>query len=119
MFDAADRFQGRRLPELFSGLPRDPGGFPVQYLGANVPQAWAAGAVIHLVSELLGLRADAPHKRLALRPWLPMWLDEVRLENLRVGSAVVDLRVHRLAAGGHGLDVERQEGDLEVALDEP
>ena len=119
IFDAADRFQSRRLPELFSGLPRDPGGFPVQYLGANVPQAWASGAVIHTVSELLGLQPDATHHRLTVRPWLPMWLDEVRLDNLRVGDAVVDLRVHRSAAGGHGVDVERQEGDLEVALDEP
>jgi hypothetical protein len=27
--------------------------------------------------------------------------------------------VHRLSAGGHGVDVERQEGELEVALDDP
>jgi glycogen debranching enzyme len=118
VFEAAERFQAARLPELFAGLPRDPGGFPVQYLGANVPQAWAAGAVIHLVTVLLGLDADAPHRHLTLRPWLPAWLEEVRLTNLRVGDASVDLRVHRLAAGGHGLDVERQSGDLEVALDE-
>jgi glycogen debranching enzyme len=118
IFDASDRFRSRRLPELFSGLPRDPGGFPVQYLGANVPQAWAAGAVVHFISSLLGVQADAPHRRLVLRPWLPPWLDEVRLENLRVGDAVVDLRVHRLADGGHGIDVERQQGELEVALDE-
>ena len=31
-----------RLPELFAGLPRREASFPVQYLGANVPQAWAA-----------------------------------------------------------------------------
>jgi len=118
IFDAADRFQSRRLPELFSGVPRDAGGFPVQYLGANVPQAWAAGAVVHFITALLGLEADAPHRRLTLRPWLPLWLGEVRLENLRVGDAVVDLRLHRLEQGGHGLDVERQEGDLEIAVDE-
>jgi glycogen debranching enzyme len=119
IFEAAERFQAARLPELFSGLPRDPGGFPVQYLGANVPQAWAAGAVIHLVTVLLGLDADAPNKRLTLRPWLPAWLHEVRLSNLRVGDTSVDLRVRRLATGGHGLDVERGSSDLEVALDEP
>ena len=28
------RFQANRLPELFAGLPRDAGSFPVQYLGA-------------------------------------------------------------------------------------
>jgi glycogen debranching enzyme len=118
IFDAADRFQSRRLPELFSGLPRDPGGFPVQYLGANVPQAWAAGAVVHLITCMLGIEADAPHRRLTLRPWLPSWLEHVELANLRVGDASVDVRVHRLEAGGHGLDVERLEGELEVALEE-
>ncbi|TMK88342.1 MAG: amylo-alpha-1,6-glucosidase, partial [Actinobacteria bacterium] len=89
VFDAADRFHARRLPELYSGLARDPGGFPVQYLGANVPQAWAAGSVVHLVTALLGLRADAPSGLLDLRPFLPDWLDEVTLENLRLGDAAV------------------------------
>ncbi|MCU1451659.1 MAG: amylo-alpha,6-glucosidase [Acidimicrobiales bacterium] len=118
IFEAADRFQSRRLPELFSGLARDPGGFPVQYLGANVPQAWAAGSVVHLITALLGIEADAPHHRVVLRPGLPGWLDEVALANLRVGDAVVDLRVRRLVGGGHGLDVEQVIGDLEIALEE-
>ena len=33
IFDAAERFQVNRLPELFAGLPREQGSFPVQYLG--------------------------------------------------------------------------------------
>src|SRR5688572_32248116 len=37
ILDAAERFVATRLPELFAGLPRQPGSFPVQYLGANVP----------------------------------------------------------------------------------
>src|SRR5256884_9568256 len=45
IFAAAERFDAYRLPELFSGLPRDAAAFPVPYLGANVPQAWAAAAV--------------------------------------------------------------------------
>ncbi|MFI5289749.1 MAG: glycogen debranching N-terminal domain-containing protein, partial [Polyangia bacterium] len=48
--DAAERFVANRLPELFAGLPREETTFPVQYLGANVPQAWAAGCVIQLIS---------------------------------------------------------------------
>ncbi len=39
LFDAAARFQYQRLPEVFAGLDRDAGSFPVQYPGANVPQA--------------------------------------------------------------------------------
>ena len=37
-------------------LQRDPMSFPVQYLGANVPQAWAAGAPFMLLQAMLGLR---------------------------------------------------------------
>ena len=40
---AASHFLLNQLPELYGGLQRDPTSFPVQYLGANVPQAWAAG----------------------------------------------------------------------------
>jgi glycogen debranching enzyme len=119
VFEAADRFQSRRLPELFSGLDRDPGGFPVQYLGANVPQAWASGAVIYLITTLAGLEADAPNGRLVVRPALPTWLDEVRFDGMRVGDTVLDLRVFRAQAGGHGIEVDHAEGDLEVTLEEP
>ena len=41
--EAASYFVSYRLPELYAGVERGPGTFPVQYLGANVPQAWAAG----------------------------------------------------------------------------
>ena len=57
IFDAAERLVGQRLPELFSGLPRVPASFPVPYLGANVPQAWAAGSVFRFVAILCGLHA--------------------------------------------------------------
>ena len=119
LFDAAERFSSRRLPELFAGLPRDEGGFPVQYLGANVPQAWASGAVIHLVATLLGLDADAAAGVLRLRPSLPEWLTEVRLEHLTVGAASVDVHVTRRPDGTHGLEVTDRRGHLEIILDEP
>jgi glycogen debranching enzyme len=121
LFDAAERFSSRRLPELFAGLPRDDGAFPVQYLGANVPQAWASGAVIHLIAILLGLDADATGATgpvLRLRPALPDWLPQVRLEGLTVGTASVDLQVVRDAAGQHAVDVSRQDGNLTVITDE-
>ena len=47
--EAGSYFQFHRLPELYAGARRTNGTFPVQYLGANVPQAWAAGSVFHLV----------------------------------------------------------------------
>ena len=114
LFDAAGRFQYRRLPEVYGGLARDAGSFPVQYLGANVPQAWASGAVIHLLTALLGLEPDAANKHLELRPALPDWLDKVELGNLRVGDASVDLRVTR-----DGVSVQDRRGDLDVSAGSP
>jgi len=115
-FDAAGQFIAHRLPELFAGLDRDPGGFPVQYLGANVPQAWASGAVIQLIAVLLGLEADAPAQSLRVRPALPDWLPEIRLERLSVGDATVDLAVARRPDGTHALDVAECHGRLDVQL---
>jgi glycogen debranching enzyme len=118
LFDAAECFAGHRLPELFAGLERDNGAFPVQYLGANVPQAWAAGAVTYLMATLLGLDADAPAGRLRVRPALPEWLPEVSVHNLTVGQAEVDIRVRRSANGTHELDVQDARGaPLEVDLE--
>lgn len=118
LFEAGQCFQSLRLPELFAGLFRDPGAFPVQYLGANVPQAWAAGAIVHLMTTLLGIDADAPRQALTLRPALPAWLPEVRVENLCVGQAAVDLTVRLVPGGRHSLDVNRLHGKLEVTLEE-
>ena len=95
IFDAAARFQRYRLPELLSGLGRDRLGFPVQYLGVNIPQAWAAGSAFWLLRVLLGLEADAPGGRLYVAPALPHWLSEVQVDNLRVGTARVALRCWR------------------------
>lgn len=93
--EAASYFVFYRLPELYAGTAREPGAFPVQYLGANVPQAWAAGSVFHLLRALLGLDADAHNNRLLVDPVLPKWLPDITLHNLRVGKSMVTLRFWR------------------------
>ncbi|HEU4571889.1 MAG TPA: glycogen debranching N-terminal domain-containing protein [Candidatus Limnocylindrales bacterium] len=95
IFDAAGRFVAYRLPELFAGLPRQAGSFPVQYLGANLPQAWAAGAVIRLIATLVGLtaRTDDSGSVLMVDPALPDWLPRLTLHNIRAGRGAVTLRV--------------------------
>jgi glycogen debranching enzyme len=102
MFDAAQRLALQRLPELFSGLPRHEASFPVQYLGANVPQAWAASAILRLVAGLCGIhaRSDATGRRIYLDPALPTWIPGITLSNLR--------------AGGGALSVEFLDGDVRV-----
>jgi glycogen debranching enzyme len=95
IFDAAAQFQRFQLPELLSGLDRTRFDFPVRYLDANVPQAWAAGSVFFLIRTLLGLRADAPAGRMYVAPRLPEWLSQVHVDNLRVGDARVAFRCWR------------------------
>jgi len=92
---AAGFFVQRQLPELYSGLQRGDTSFPVQYLGANVPQAWAAGSVFALVQAMLGLQPDAPAGVLRIDPALPAWLPELTLCDMRVGDQVFDIRFCR------------------------
>lgn len=71
------------------------GAFPVPYIEANVPQAWAAGSVFQLLQAILGITADAPNKRLYVNPCLPHWLPDITLRRLEIGNARVDLRFWR------------------------
>ncbi len=98
IFDAASRFEAYRLPEVFAGLPRvgKHTDFPAIYPGgANIPQAWASGSIFQMLQTILGLRADAPHKRLYVKPTLPTWLPAIELHHLQVGSCSVDVRFWR------------------------
>jgi glycogen debranching enzyme len=92
---AASHFLLNQLPELYGGLQRDPTNFPVQYLGANVPQAWAAGTPFALLQALLGIQQDAPHGKLYVDPALPDWLPDITLTDLRLGQECFDIRFWR------------------------
>lgn len=96
---AASHFLLNQLPELYAGLQRDPGSFPVQYLGANVPQAWAAGTPFMLLQAMLGLQQDAPRGKLYVDPALPDWLPDVTLIDLRLGQERFDIRFWRDGKG--------------------
>jgi glycogen debranching enzyme len=112
---AASHFLLNQLPELYAGLQRDPTGFPVQYLGANVPQAWAAGTPFAILQAMLGLQQDAPAGKLYVDPKLPDWLPDVKLIDLRLGRRRFDIRFWRdgeetlfeVLKGKHS-DVERK-----------
>ncbi len=99
------------MPELYAGVQRANGGFPVQYLGANVPQAWAAGSAFMLVQSLLGIQADAPGDKLYVDPWLPDWLPEIDLIDLRVGKHVLDIHFART---GDGASFEVRKGNAAI-----
>jgi hypothetical protein len=57
----------------------------VQYIGANVPQAWAAGSAFMLTQAMLGFMPDAPHNKLYVDPWLPEWLPDLTIQDVRIG----------------------------------
>jgi glycogen debranching enzyme len=92
---AAGHFLLNQLPELYAGVQRGATDFPVQYLGANVPQAWAAGSVFALLQAILGIRPDAPRGRIYVDPALPTWLPDITLFDLRLGRRSFDIRFWR------------------------
>jgi glycogen debranching enzyme len=117
IWEAASVFDSYRLPELYAGLPRAESSFPAQYLGANIPQAWAAGTIFHLLQTLLGLRADAPNGRLYVHPTLPHWLPDLTIDSLVCGPARLTIRFWRVGEESHW-EVVGQAGSIEV-LDDP
>jgi glycogen debranching enzyme len=92
---AGSFFDRHQIPELYAGVQRNATNFPVQYLGANVPQAWAAGSAFGFVQAILGFQPDAPHDMLYLDPRLPDWLPDLVVKDLRVGQRQYDLRFWR------------------------
>ena len=88
-------FMQHQLPELYAGIQRDSTNFPVQYLGANVPQAWAAGSVFSFLQAILGIQADAAKGRFCIDPTLPAWLPDLTLIDLRLADQRFDLRFWR------------------------
>ena len=106
---AASHFLLNQLPELYTAPERVEANFPVQYIGANVPQAWAAGSVFMLTQALLGFLPDAPRGKLYVDPLLPKWLPDLTIRDLRIGTNKLDLRFWR----------EGQETAFEVTKGDP
>ena len=78
------------------------------------PQAWAAGAIPHLMQWAFGLNAEGFDRRLRIiRPSLPHWINRVAVPGIPVGGASIDLSFER-----NGDQVRlahaRIDGDVEV-----
>lgn len=108
-------FPDHRVPELFSGDARGDRMFPTPYPVASRPQAWSAASLPWLLVSLAGITAENANTLHVVRPALPMWLDWLRLRNVRFGASTVDLMLRRV--GDHvGVEVERQRGPGSVVL---
>ena len=115
LYDASSYFDLQRLPELFCGFHRRTENYgPTLYPVACAPQAWASGAIYLLLRACMGMSVQAPEQRISFaNPVLPSELDEVRVENLRVGAASVDLLLKRHSRG-IAVEVLNKTGDLEI-----
>jgi glycogen debranching enzyme len=114
MLDLSRSVDSHRLPELICGFHRRGGESPTLYPVACAPQAWASGAAYMLLSACLGLEIDAAgHHVWFRRAMLPEGIDWIRLSNLAVLDAKVDLLVTR-HAHDVGIEVLRREGDVEI-----
>jgi glycogen debranching enzyme len=103
-----------RLPELICGFPRREGKGPTLYPVACAPQAWAAGSVFLVLQACLGLSICAKESRIYLyHTALPEALPGVRIRNLKVGNASVDLALQRHAEMV-GVEILRRTGDVEI-----
>jgi glycogen debranching enzyme len=115
LHEASHQVELHRLPELFCGFHKRPDtSGPTLYPVACSPQAWAAGSVYMLLQACLGLSVRGPERQICFtKPSLPSNLTEVRIQNLRVGDASTDFRIHR---EGQTIKVEvlRQAGNIET-----
>ena len=114
LFDASLFVDLHRLPELFCGFTRRDGQGPTLYPVACSPQAWATAAPFMLLQACLGLEVDALERKVSfLHPVLPTLINELTLRNLRVGEAILDLKVIRYPLSV-GINIERREGDVTI-----
>lgn len=116
LFEAGQYFDLHRMPELFCGFPQDPGEGPILYPVACAPQAWAAASVLLLIQACLGLGINGPDQHVSfIRPQLPASVGELRIHNLEVAGATVDLLLVR-HENDVGVTVLRREGDVQVTI---
>ncbi|HBA87241.1 MAG TPA: amylo-alpha-1,6-glucosidase [Geobacter sp.] len=117
IFEASQSMDLQRLPELFCGFERHDCSSPILYPVACAPQSWAAASVYLLLQGCMGLSIDAEKKQIRLAyPALPPFLDQVTINNLKVGSdSAADIVLKR-----HGQDVAvsvvRKEGLVEIVI---
>ncbi len=118
LFDAAIHAEHLRLPELFCGFTRRSPNRPVAYPVACSPQAWAAGSPFLILQGMLGISARA-HENLVTvnKPQLPVWLNAVELQNLRVGDSRITL-LFRRDGDITGFSLLQREGDVRVVMEE-
>jgi glycogen debranching enzyme len=114
LYEASRHVESQRLPELFCGFhKRREANGPTLYPVACSPQAWSAGSVFLLLRACLGFEVRATERQIHFsNPYLPLNVDEVRIDNLRLGDASADFLIRRDGSGAT-VEVLRKHGDIE------
>jgi glycogen debranching enzyme len=107
----------QRPPELFCGYDRSEGNEPVQYPVACSPQAWASGSIFQFIHTMANLVPDAPGNYLRIiDPALPEAIERLSIQNLRVGSTLLDLEFER-SGSTTACRVTKKRGNLRVVIE--
>lgn len=117
MFQTSRFMDINRVPELFCGFTRRTDEAPTLYPVACTPQAWAAAAAFYVLQACLGLSITArPQPRISFaHPDIPDFVNEIRLENLRVDAAKVSLSIRRYREDV-GVHVLEREGKVDLHI---
>jgi glycogen debranching enzyme len=117
IFDASTHMYLRRLPELFCGMRRRRGQGPTLYPVACAPQAWASAAPFALLAAAVGLQLDARSDVVRfIDPQLPGFIDELELSNIKLGTSVLDVLLHRRRGEGVAVTVLEKQGPANVEV---
>ncbi|WP_250125723.1 amylo-alpha-1,6-glucosidase [Chroococcidiopsis sp. CCMEE 29] len=107
----------QRPPELFCGYERNGDNAPVQYPVACSPQAWATGTIFHLLQMMVNLVPDTRNNSLRIiDPALPKSINHLSVQNLRVGSTLLDLEFERFGSTT-ACRVAKKRGNLRVVIE--
>ncbi len=116
LFDAATHMEMMRFPELFCGFPRRRGTAPVLYPVACAPQAWASVVPFALLQACLGLDLCFAKREIRFHnPQLPKFLEEIRINDVELAGASVNLRLRRRGANTE-VAIVSQRGDVAIKI---
>jgi glycogen debranching enzyme len=116
LFEASQYVDLHRLPELFCGFSRRADEGPTLYPQACVPQAWAAATPLLCLRACLGLEVNGVDNEVRFHdPYLPPYLEQIRIEDLRVRDSRLTLLITRYEQDV-GVRIAHREGTAKVAV---
>ncbi|WP_082232140.1 amylo-alpha-1,6-glucosidase [Halobacillus massiliensis] len=95
MLEAVQSFENLRLPELFCGYDKEIGSL-VPYPTTCSPQAWAAASAFVFLQTIIGFFPNAVKGEIKVNPCFLKEMNEIRVEDMRVGNGVISLKITRI-----------------------